>query len=106
MLCFKSGVPVFGLAPDVLAALDKIAVIFEDIGKDAIVTSARNGKHTATFSRHYAGLAVDLRRRHLTLQEFEDIRIKLTDSLGRDFTVIPESTHYHIQYKPRYHDQI
>lgn len=103
MLRFKSGVHVQGLAPEMLIALDAATDVFGEHNKDCIVTSARGGKHSATFSRHYSGLAVDLRRKHLTLQEVENIRSKLTDSLGTDFTVILESTHFHIQYKPRYH---
>ena len=103
MLQFKSGVPVYGLAPDMLRALDIATRVFTEIGADCIVTSARNGKHSATYSRHYSGLAVDLRRKHLTLQAVEMIRSKLTDELGADFTVILESTHFHVQYRPGYH---
>jgi len=96
-------VPVYGLAPEMLHCLDTATAAFDDIGKDCIVTSARNGKHSATYSRHYSGLAVDLRRRHLTLQEVEIIRSKLTEELGDDYTVILESTHFHVQFRPTYH---
>ena len=103
MLIFKTGARCSGLCPEMLQVLDTATTLFDDIGKDCIVTSARGGKHHATYSRHYSGMAVDLRRRHLTLQEVEIIRSKLTDTLGDDYTVILESTHYHVQYKPIYH---
>ena len=103
MLRFKSGVPVSGLVPELYQALDKATAIFDEIGKDCIVTSARNGKHSATYSRHYAGLAVDLRRKHLDLALTETMRQRLTEELGSEYTDILESTHYHVQYKPHYH---
>jgi len=103
MLRFKSQVPVYGLAPEMLSALDICTAVFDEIGKNCIVTSARNGKHSATYSRHYSGMAVDLRRKHMTLEEVETIRSNLTEKLGSDFTVILESTHFHVQYRPHYH---
>ena len=102
MLQFKPGVPCAGLCPEIYQALDLATAVFDGIGKDCIVTSARNGKHTATYSRHYSGMAVDLRRKHLTLEQTENMRQLLTDTLGSDFTVILESTHFHVQYKPGY----
>jgi len=103
MLCFKSGVQVQGLAPEMLIALDTATEVFNEQGKDCIVTSARIGdKHIAKYSRHYAGLAVDLRRRHLTLEQVEDVRVALKTALGPDYKVLLESTHYHVSYKPRY----
>ena len=106
MLQFKSGVLLSGLVPEIQHALDLATDIFNQIGKDCIVTSARGGKHTAVYSRHYSGLAVDLRRKHLTLEQTETIRQLLTDMLGSDFTVILESTHFHVQYKPIYHVEV
>ena len=106
MLQFKDKVRVAGICPEMLSALDTATDVFNDIGKDCIVTSARGGKHTAVYSRHYSGLAVDLRRKHLTLEQTETIRQLLTDMLGSDFTVILESTHFHVQYKPIYHVEV
>jgi len=104
MLAWKPGVPCAGLCPEILVALDIATTVFDEIGKDCIVTSARNGKHSAVFSRHYAGMAVDIRTRILSLQEVGSIHSKLTEKLGSDYTVILEPTHLHIQYKPRYHE--
>ena len=39
----------------------------------------------------------------MTLEEVETIRSNLTEKLGSDFTVILESTHFHVQYRPHYH---
>ena len=104
MLAWKPGVPCAGLCPEILMALDLATAVFDEIGKDCIVTSARNGKHRAKHSRHYAGLAADLRRKHTTLEQTETIRQRLTETLGSDYTVLLEATHFHIQYKPIYHE--
>lgn len=101
MLVFKQGVYPDGLHPEILYALKVATIIFEEIGKDFVVTSARGGRHK-DHSFHYSGSAVDARRKHLTLQQVEDCHLKLTERLGADYTVLLESDHWHIHYRPKH----
>lgn len=83
---------------------------FSNVGYDAIITSACDGKHSAT-SRHYIGCAVDIRTwttptsgkqiagiRRTNLAD--DLRDALTEKFGPHFQVLNESTHFHIAFKP------
>lgn len=72
-------------------------------GGTAVVTSARDGTHGAT-SRHYLGLAVDVRsqgagRVGAPIDESPATWVaRLKQYLGRDYDVIEEVDHIHIEY--------
>lgn len=100
MLAFKQGVLVYGLAPEMLLALDIATKAFQAISKDCIVTSARGDRHSEK-SRHYSGLAVDVRTRHLNETQITEIMDLLKKALGPDYDVILESNHIHIEYDPK-----
>jgi len=103
MLIFKTGCRVAGLCLEIDQALDIATGIFEEFGKDCVVTSGRYDSDShMEYSLHNSGRAVDLRRRHLTLQEVEIIRSKLTSQLGDDYKVLLESTHYHVHFRPKH----
>jgi len=59
-----------------------------------VITSGLDGKHMKN-SLHYAGLAVDIRTRHINkpLEIYEKIKIRL----GNKFDVIYYDTHIHIE---------
>ena len=99
-LRFKSGVSVFGLQPEILWALDRCVDVWMFSGKDVTVTSARGGKHS-TKSKHYSGMAVDLRTRDLTEEERNQILYSLPSTLGGNYDFILESDHFHLEYDPR-----
>lgn len=100
MLRVKDGVELFGLQPEMLNALDIAVDVFHDIaGNDCWLTSARGDKHGA-HSHHYKGLAIDLRRHHLTFPQVEKVRLHLKKQLGPNYQVILEKDHYHIEYDP------
>lgn len=98
-LSFKKGVKVFGLQPEMLWALDRCEEVFTSIIKECVVTSARGDTHSRK-SRHYSGVAFDLRSRHLTPAEIDTVRARLIEALGNDYDVLYEKNHFHIEYDP------
>lgn len=96
----KAGV-VLALSPEMARALH----VIEDVHKrvvvfrGAIVTSARDGVHRDG-SHHYTGNAVDLRTRDLVGSVRVALARELARSLGRDFDVVDEGDHIHVEYDP------
>lgn len=68
-------------------------------GRECIITSARDGQHSAN-SLHYVGKAMDIRTRDQPDAEIQVCASKLRDKLGPDYDVVVESTHIHIEYDP------
>ena len=100
---FKPGVDVTGLHPMMPLAIIVIQDIFRElVGKDAVITSGRDGKHGSK-SLHYAGQALDLRTRHM---DDAQITIALRELRNRleiiGFDVILEQDHFHIEYQPKF----
>ncbi len=62
------------------------------------ITSANDGKHM-TNSLHYKNKAVDLRTRDMKNAKVCGWKIK--QYLGKDFDVILEKDHLHIEYEPK-----
>ena len=98
-----------GVDFDQLTSLLKIAVyvvrgIYEEHGYDYVLTSTTEGKHRLD-SYHYTGHAFDSRIRHIKLCDapalFEEIT-KSLQQIDRDFEIIVESTHLHIELDRRY----
>ena len=98
MLKFKEGVSIFGLQPEILWAIDRATEVFAQFGRDCVVTSARGDVHSRK-SRHYSGLAVDLRIRHLGNPQA--VADGLAQKIGEAFDVVLESTHIHVEYDPK-----
>lgn len=74
--------------------------VYEEIGKDCVVTSICDGQHSKN-SLHYFGNAVDLRTRHLSDDEKIIVRDNFKSRLGADYDVVLESTHLHVEYDPK-----
>ena len=94
MLQFKAGVSLYGLQPEILWAVDRCVETW--IG-DCVVTSARGDRHS-TKSRHYSGLAVDLRSRNHTPEQIAATVINVRAATGNDYDFIFETNHYHLEY--------
>ncbi len=94
----KPGVRLNGIKPEMLAGLMIAQSVFAD--REMVITSVTDGKHSRG-SLHYAGMAVDLRRRHLGVKDAELVLAALKDALGADFDASLESTHFHIEYQPK-----
>ena len=69
-------------------------------GTRCVVTSGDDGKHGFK-SKHYRGDAVDFRTRNLTREQKEQFEHMMKKSLGKDFDVILEDTHLHVEYDPK-----
>lgn len=87
------------VTPVVINAWPKIQKAFRAHGYEAVCTSANDGTHSDG-SLHYVGKALDLRSRHIPMEEQQLILKSLRDTLGADWDVILESDHYHLEYDP------
>lgn len=93
----KAGVDISRLNRDIRRALHKVNHLYDLIHQELIVSSTYEGNHSAG-SLHYANDAFDiifpnLHRAKMT----EDIRC----TLGRNYDVVMETTHIHIEYDPK-----
>jgi len=52
-------------------------------------------------SKHYEGMAVDLRTFFFTREEVENVATDLHAELGEDYDVVVEPTHIHVEYDPK-----
>ncbi|MCO7225915.1 D-Ala-D-Ala carboxypeptidase family metallohydrolase [Pleionea sp. CnH1-48] len=77
--------------------------IYQSFDKPLVITSANDGHHSKN-SKHYRGDAIDIRTRHLTSEEEQEIVTQLRHCLGRDYDVVQESNHIHIEYDPKRRD--
>ncbi len=95
-------VEISQLSNGMLIALMVADRVYAAQGVDAIVTSGheQSARHSLT-SLHYSGNAVDLRTRHLTEYHKRQVAEKIGAHLGRDYDVILEPDHLHIECQPR-----
>lgn len=98
----KEGASLRGLRPEMAVALLVVAEVWRELGaRPPVLTSATDGRHMRG-SLHYVGAAVDIR-----LPEGVDatrVRVALETALGgpdRDFDVVLEKTHIHVELQPK-----
>ncbi len=97
-LRLKPGVDIQLLVPQCAFAMQVANAVYSEIGiDDCTVTSGREGKHMAG-SKHYLGQAFDLRIRVMTTRQAVQARDMLRVRLGKDFDVVLESKHIHVEY--------
>lgn len=95
---FKPGVVMWRMHWRIEGAMHVIDQVTRDVcGRDAIITSARDGEHSAN-SLHYEGKAIDLRTRDLDDDTQADYRLRLAASLLPSFDVVLESDHIHVEW--------
>lgn len=97
MIIKDDTVNIWGLELPMQRVLKCAAAIWSEKGEELVITSARDGMHSAG-SLHYYGLAVDLRSRYFDKQTQVDIVDTLRSYLGEDYDVIHHSTHIHVEY--------
>lgn len=102
---FKKGVKVHGLRNEITSIYSTVDDVFKETGipyykSGAVITSGTDGKHTAKFSNHYKGDAIDIRIWHLTKYQRIQVCQKLRKRLTKDYYVRLESNHIHLSYKP------
>jgi hypothetical protein len=97
----KPGVRITGIRPEtVVAMLVAESIWFEATGKQLVVTSCTDGKHSAT-SLHYSGAAFDCRTLGLDPPVLKTLRGLLSKALGVDYDVVLELDHIHIEFQPK-----
>ena len=68
-----------------------------------VITSGNDGKHMKN-SKHYSNEAIDIRTNNMIDPDTVALRIK--GLLGKDFDVVLEQTHIHIEYDPKGYKRI
>jgi hypothetical protein len=104
---FKVGVNL-SLRPEMARALPLIELAHGDayLPRGAFITSGDDGDHMDG-SKHYEGLAVDLRTRDLTQPEIGRLvaalrkRLNGSAAVDRPYNVVVESDHLHVEYDPQ-----
>jgi len=96
-MLIKAGVEISRLRPEIRKKLNMISILVWSIEREELViTSTYEGNHSEG-SLHYADLAVDIRRNN----RGQTVRAELRVKLGRNYDVILESDHIHIEYDPK-----
>jgi hypothetical protein len=99
-LSLKPGVKLFGIRPELAAALPIIASCYADFNNaECVITSITDGNH-GSHSHHYKGYACDVRTRNVPEGMHARLRDAIQRALGTEFQVILESTHIHVEYDP------
>jgi hypothetical protein len=94
----KTGVALSGMSPEIVLAVMIIKDILNDHGQEVVITSGVDGKHRVS-SAHYTGRAVDLRI--WDLKDKDRCITKMRAALGRDYDVVLESNHIHLEFDPK-----
>lgn len=99
----KPGVRLAGIRPEIVAALIVINRIMDRLQFEMVVTSCTDGVHSKG-SRHYVGLAVDIRSKGLPKPA--ETAAVIQEALGSEFDVLLEGAgtdneHLHVEFDPR-----
>lgn len=86
-----------GLQLEMREVLKQADLLWKENNEELVVTAATDGEHSAG-SLHYYGYAVDLRTRYFGADDSRKIAIELQKRLNKDYTVIFEGDHIHVQY--------
>jgi hypothetical protein len=85
------------LNPQARKCLGRIAKVYDSYGEDLFVTSVEEGNH-GDGSLHYCGDAFDFRYSNaIAGPSHEEVK----DAAGKDFDVVSEKTHIHVEYDPK-----
>jgi len=96
-MLLKAGVDIGQLRPEIRRKLEQIRGMLRENGLELIITSTYEGTHGAG-SLHYANLAVDIRVPKTDLNHWRD---RLARCLPKDYDVVAENDHIHIEYDPK-----
>ena len=96
---FKEGVKLT-ITKAVNKLLQAGATAFAVVGKPCVVTSGSDGQHKVN-SKHYTNEAIDLRTFHLQGNELDTVVQALKNTLGKDFDVVIEASHLHLEHDPK-----
>tara|TARA_R100000656_G_scaffold122274_1_gene97782 strand:+ start:294 stop:575 length:282 start_codon:yes stop_codon:yes gene_type:complete len=88
---YKQGV-CGDLTREATRGFGQVAALYERNGIDMVVTSIREGNHSA-WSLHYIGRAFDLRVTDIDVTQIREV-------LGPEWDVVDEATHIHCELDP------
>ena len=102
---FKKGAKTgVSLQPEIINTFPIIDKLCAEYNVEAIITSGVEGRHKSG-SKHYDGMAIDLRSRHFEggSMGFECASFcdALRNILGPDYDVVQEDNHIHLEYDPK-----
>lgn len=102
MLFLKDSVSIKGIQPEMVLGLVICYSVWElyTHGIPFVVTSVSDGNHSPR-SLHYRGFAADIRTRDIGPQLSASIVTLFKKSLGKDFDVVLESDHIHVEFDPK-----
>lgn len=95
----KPGVILRGLDNRMVPAIRTAATVWLKHGQTLVITSGLDGRHRKG-SRHYIGLALDLRSRDMGMGERGLIARELRQALGNGYRVLVERDHIHVEHDP------
>jgi len=96
-MLLKPGVDISRLNREIRRTLNKVDHIYNQAGEEAVITSTWDGVHSPS-SLHYSNDAYDVR---LPMTNGRQIAKKIRQRLGKDYDVVVEKTHIHIEYDPK-----
>lgn len=96
----KPDISIAGVKPETVIGMMVAQSVCATMGYEFCITSVAEGKHRAD-SRHYMGLAFDMRTRHMKPNDVAIFRDELARRLGPDWDVVIEATHLHIEFDPK-----
>jgi len=97
-----STVNISQLKPELWFAAGAAMVIYDQYNnlQNCVITSGNDGRHKDG-SFHYKDQAIDLRVWGFSEETIGHVRDALADYLGRDYDVINERNHIHIEFDPK-----
>lgn len=93
----KKGISLSKLQACMFPALVASEQFFDLTLHELVITSGNDGNHMKD-SKHYEGLAIDIRTRDLTPDQKVKLVNYLRDRLDTLFDIILETDHLHIEY--------
>jgi hypothetical protein len=97
----KQSVKPLGIKTEIILAVFIASEVYKSFEVDFVITSISDGKHAQQHSLHYSGNAFDIRIRNIPEKQMIDqIFLEIRRRLTKDYQVILESTHIHIEYQP------
>lgn len=100
-MLLKLGVSIRNLEHHCRRALNVVDQVWKKLGySESVITSTFEGNHSPG-SFHYQDRAFDLRLPSKSIAINVKIAQALKDKLGKDFDIIVESNHIHVEYDPK-----
>lgn len=95
----KPGASLKGVKWQMFDASIRLEPIWKAEGFELWITAGTDGIH-APDSLHPFGYAIDYRNRGMTLEIRARVKARAEATLGKDYQVIEEATHFHVEYDP------